>query len=117
MVALEAAAAGTPVAVADTGGLGEIVEPGVTGVKFPPGDPRALADTVGAVLADREYARRLARQARRRVREDFAWPSIAAQTASVYDQARTHDAGRVTREAENVLAAQVPVTRSGETVR
>jgi glycogen(starch) synthase len=112
MVALEAAAAGTPVAVADTGGLAEIVEHGVNGIKFPPGDPAALAAAVGTVLTDREYARRLARHARRRVREDFNWPAIAAQTAAVYDQARAQDAGRVAREAESVLA-QVPAGRAG----
>ena len=39
MVALEAAAAGAPLAVAATGGLAEIVEPGVTGVTFPPRTP------------------------------------------------------------------------------
>ena len=39
MVALEAAAAGAPLAVAATGGLAEIVEPGVTGVTFPHSDP------------------------------------------------------------------------------
>ena len=110
MVALEAAAAGTPVAVADTGGLAEIVENGVTGVKFVPGDPAALAATVGSVLGDLEYARRLARLARRRVREDFAWPGIAACTADVYDRARAQDAGRVAREAESVLA-HVPARR------
>jgi len=102
MVALEAAAAGTPVAVASTGGLTEIVEHGVTGVRFPPQDPAALAESVGAVLADREFARRLARRGRRRVREDFAWPAIAARTAAVYDSA--HAAGQITREAEDVLA-------------
>jgi len=110
MVALEAAAAGTPVAVADTGGLSEIVEHGVTGVKFAPGDPAALAATVGSVLDDLDYARGLARRARRRVREDFAWPAIAARTAEVYDRARAQDAGRVAREAESVLA-QVPASR------
>ncbi|WP_250033502.1 glycosyltransferase family 4 protein [Paractinoplanes maris] len=104
MVALEAAAAGTPVAVADTGGLAEIVEDGVTGVKFPPGDPSALAEAVGSVLADREHARRVARRARRRVHDDFAWPGIAAATVATYDRARADDARRVTREAESVLA-------------
>jgi glycogen(starch) synthase len=105
MVALEAAAAGTPVAVADTGGLAEIVQHGVTGVTFAPRDPEALAASVGSVLADREYARTLARRARRRVREDFTWQAIAAQTAAVYEAAREHDAGRVAREAESLLTA------------
>ncbi|GAB1693164.1 glycosyltransferase family 4 protein [Krasilnikovia sp. M28-CT-15] len=114
MVALEAAAAGTPVAVADTGGLAEIVEPGASGVAFPPGDPGALAAAVGAVLADREYARSLARRARRRAREDFAWPRIAARTAEVYEAAQDHDARRVAREAESVLAAGVTIPPARE---
>jgi glycogen(starch) synthase len=109
MVALEAAAAGTPVAVSATGGLAEIVEDGVTGVTFPPRDPAALAAAVGAVLADHEYARTLARAARRRVRENFTWSRIAARTADVYAAACAQDAGRVSREAENVLAVARPV--------
>ncbi|MEU4419718.1 glycosyltransferase family 4 protein [Actinoplanes sp. NPDC024001] len=110
MVALEAAAAGTPVAVADTGGLAEIVEHGVTGVKFTPGDPAALAAVTGSVLADREYARALALRAARRVREDFNWPAIAESTVAVYELARATDAGRVAREAESLLA-HVPTSR------
>jgi glycogen(starch) synthase len=104
MVALEAAAAGTPVAVADTGGLAEIVEHGVTGVKFRSGDPAALAEVTGWVLGDRDFARSLALRARERVRADFDWPTIAEQTAAVYDRARAADADRVSREAEHVLA-------------
>jgi glycogen(starch) synthase len=103
MVALEAAAVGTPVAVADTGGLAEIVEHGVTGVKFGAQDPTALADAVSALLGDREHARTMARRARRRVREDFNWPAIGARTAAVYDAARAQDDGRVSREAEVLL--------------
>jgi glycosyltransferase involved in cell wall biosynthesis len=100
-------ATGRPFAVADTGGLAEIVEHGVTGVKFPSQDPAALAGAVSAVLDDREYARNLARQARRRVRDEFARPRIAAQTVGVYEAARTHDASRATREAEHVLAGRL----------
>ncbi|MFI7599572.1 glycosyltransferase family 4 protein [Actinoplanes sp. NPDC049681] len=103
MVALEAAAAGTPVAVSSTGGLAEIVEHGVTGVTFRPQDPEALAASVGSVLTDREFARGLARRGRRRVREDFAWPEIAARTHAVYEAAQA--SGGMTREAERVLAA------------
>ncbi|WP_199513656.1 glycosyltransferase family 4 protein [Nucisporomicrobium flavum] len=102
MVALEAAAAGTPVAVSATGGLAEIIDDGVTGVTFTPQDPDSLAASVATVLTDREYARTLARRGRRRVREDFAWPEIAARTLAVY--AAAHSPGGVTREAENVLA-------------
>ena len=54
------------------------------------------------------YARRPARQARRRVRADFAWPEIAANTAAGYESARAQDAVRVAREAENVPVASGP---------
>jgi glycogen(starch) synthase len=103
MVALEAAAVGTPVAVADTGGLAEIVEDGVTGMKFAPQDPDALADAVSTLLLDTEGSRTMARRARRRVREDFNWPAIAARTDAVYTAAREQDDNRVSREAEGVL--------------
>jgi glycogen synthase len=94
MVALEAAAAGTPVAVAATGGLAEIVEHGVTGVHFPPGDPVALAGAVTGVLGDRGYARALALEARARVIDDYNWPAIAEQTVAVYDSVRLAAAPR-----------------------
>jgi glycogen(starch) synthase len=112
MVALEAAAVGTPVAVADTGGLAEIVEDGVTGVKFAAKDPGALAAAVSSLLGDRDHARTMARRARRRVREDFNWPAIVARTTRVYDAARAQDADRVSREAESVLAQDRPVVPS-----
>jgi glycogen(starch) synthase len=103
MVALEAAAVGTPVAVADTGGLAEIVEHGVTGVKFAPQDPAALADAVSTLLRDTEGSRTMARRARRRVREDFNWPAIAGRTDAVYTASRTQNDNRVSREAEGLL--------------
>jgi glycogen(starch) synthase len=84
MVALEAAAAGAPLAVAATGGLAEIVQTGITGVTFPHSDPDALATAVSALLHDEVFARRVARQARTMVSERYGWARIAASTAAVY---------------------------------
>ncbi|MEU8185467.1 glycosyltransferase family 4 protein [Micromonospora sp. NPDC049044] len=92
MVALEAAAAGAPLAVARTGGLAEIVESGVTGVTFPHSDPDALAGAVGQLLDDEIFARRVARRARTMVGEQYGWATIAARTAASYAAARReHD--------------------------
>ncbi|MFI7026765.1 glycosyltransferase family 4 protein [Micromonospora sp. NPDC049900] len=88
MVALEAAAAGAPLAVARTGGLAEIVEPGVTGVTFPHSDPSALAGAVGQLLGDEVFARRVARAARTMVGRRYGWATIAARTAETYAVAR-----------------------------
>ncbi len=87
MVALEAAAAGAPLAVAKTGGLAEIVEPGVTGLTFPAKDPEALADAVSTLLADEPSARRMARKARAMVETRYGWSSIASRTAGAYREA------------------------------
>jgi glycogen(starch) synthase len=88
MVALEAAAAGAPLAVAATGGLTEIVEPGVTGVMFPHSNPDALAEAVGTLLTDRRFAHQLAGRARNMVSQRYGWPAVAARTAESYAAAR-----------------------------
>jgi glycogen(starch) synthase len=87
MVALEAAAAGTPLVVADAGALRELVEPGVTGLRFAAGDVAGLADAVSALLRDEVLARRLAQRARKLVERDYGWPRIAAKTAQTYERA------------------------------
>ncbi|WP_084557280.1 glycosyltransferase family 4 protein [Hamadaea tsunoensis] len=84
MVALEAAAAGAPLAVAATGGLAEIVEPGVSGLTFPHGDTDALACAVGRLLADQPTARRMAEHARGLLPQRYGWRGIAARTAAAY---------------------------------
>jgi glycogen(starch) synthase len=88
MIALEAAAAGAPIAVSATGGLAEIVEPGRTGVTFPHSDPDGLAGAVDSLLSDDTSARRMARDARAMVSERYGWSAIAARTAATYATAR-----------------------------
>ncbi len=84
MVALEAAAAGTPLAVAATGGLTEIVEPGETGVTFPAKDPDGLAGAVSTLLANPSFAQRVAGNARALVTERYAWAAVARRTVEAY---------------------------------
>ena len=96
LVALEAAALGTPLVVADTGGLAEIVEHGETGLVFPALDAAALADAVTEVLRDEVLARRVVRTSREVVERDYSWPTIATSTVAVY--------GRAIREERALLA-------------
>ena len=70
--------------MAATGGLAEIVEPGVTGVTFPHSDPEALAGAVDRLLADEVFARRVARRARSMVGARYSWPAIAELTVLTY---------------------------------
>lgn len=111
MVALEAASAGAPLAVASTGGLAEIVEPGVTGVTFPANDSGALAGAVSSLLVDEVSARRMAKQARMMIAHRYGWKTIATSTARVYDRAIS--------PGPAALAASMPARPSatGERIR
>ncbi len=86
LVALEAAAAGTPLAVADTGGLADVVEHGVTAVRFSAGDPAALGAAVTCLLGDPLAARRMAARGQRRARRDYSWPAVAGRSAAIYER-------------------------------
>src|SRR5690606_1608902 len=88
IVALEAAATGTPLVTSTAGGLGEAVIDGVTGASFEPADVNGLVDAVIAVLDDPTAAQQRARAARDRLTEDFAWDVVAAETAGVYSGAK-----------------------------
>ena len=87
LVALEAAAAGTPRVVARTGGLAEQVRDGVTGLVVEPGSVAALTTAVAGLLADPRRARRVAAAARREARTRHDWAGVAAATAAVYGRA------------------------------
>lgn len=84
LVALEAQAAGTPVAVSDTGGLRELVADGGTGVRFPPENPAAIAAAVARLFDDPAGAAAMADRAQRRARDRFSWTAVAARTAAAY---------------------------------
>ncbi len=84
IVALEAMAAQSPVVVSDTGGLSEIVEHDVTGVKVCPNNHESLAWGITRVLLDEDYANWLNNNAHQKVQEDYSWDRISQQTKNVY---------------------------------
>lgn len=91
IVALEAAAAGTPLVTSNIGGLGEAVIDGQTGMSCPPRDVAALAKAVCAVLDDPAAAQTRARAARERLTADFDWHTVADETAQVYLAAKRRE--------------------------
>jgi glycosyltransferase involved in cell wall biosynthesis len=84
IVALEAMAAGSPVVVSDTGGLGEIVDHDVDGVKVYTNNPDSLAWGIIRVLTDERNAERLRNNAYKRILEKYNWDRIANQTENIY---------------------------------
>jgi glycogen(starch) synthase len=89
LVALEAQAVGTPVAVADTGGLRDLVEAGVTGERFEPQNPTAIAEAVQHLLQDPQRAQAMAIGAQRRAYDLYSWRAVANSVADVYASVQT----------------------------
>jgi glycosyltransferase involved in cell wall biosynthesis len=84
---LEAFACGAPVVASDHGGIAELVDPGVDGLLFPPGDPSALASAVRALLVDPGAGLRLGRAGREKVARRFTPATHLASLHSLYQEA------------------------------
>jgi glycogen(starch) synthase len=85
IVALEAMAAKSPVVVSDTGGLSEIVDHDVTGVKAYPNNAESLAWGIIKVLVDHSYGNSLRENAYKKILEKYDWDKIAQQTRNLYE--------------------------------
>ncbi|MGI5817369.1 MAG: GT4 family glycosyltransferase PelF [Armatimonadota bacterium] len=83
---LEAMAAGKAVIATDVGGCAEAVVDGETGLIVPPENPRALAEAMLALLADRERTREMGRAGRERVEREFTVDRMVEQHLHVYEQ-------------------------------
>ncbi|WP_207640994.1 glycosyltransferase family 4 protein [Desulfofalx alkaliphila] len=86
IVALEAMAARTPVVVSDTGGLSEIINHGVNGLKAYTGNANSLADNILHLLMNPRSAREMQEKAYREVIEKYNWQGIAGKTVDLYQR-------------------------------
>ena len=98
IINLEAMACGTPVVASAVGGIPEVVVHGETGLLVPveqnkeaPFEPvnaerfaLNLAEAINELMRDEVRRRHMAREARRRVEENFSWEVIARKTAELY---------------------------------
>ena len=87
IVALEAMLAGVPTVVSDVGGLDEIVEHGVTGMKSYAGNSNSIADSILALLYDHQLAAKVSKNAKAKVKELYNWNKIAQDTHFTYQKA------------------------------
>ncbi|MDF3149500.1 glycosyltransferase family 4 protein, partial [Streptomyces sp. T21Q-yed] len=83
IVFLEAAAAGLPIVVGDSGGAPDTVRDGETGFLVDGHDVRVLADRLTALLDDASLAQEMGRKGRERVRQEWGWDQGYGQLASL----------------------------------
>jgi glycosyltransferase involved in cell wall biosynthesis len=82
MTLIEAMACGLAVVGTTTGGSGEILKEGVTGLTFSPGDSNKLADCLQRLLNNQTLHRNLAIAGQRMAREQFNIETAVEQTES-----------------------------------
>lgn len=86
IVALEAMAANVPVVVSDAGGLGEIVEHNIDGMKSYAGSPNSLADSILEILKKPEKAVKMKNKAFEKIKNVYNWEVISRQTLELYEE-------------------------------
>jgi glycosyltransferase involved in cell wall biosynthesis len=105
MVALEAMERARPVIAAEIGGLGELVEEGVTGFLVPPGEAEPLAAAIAALAADPALRARMGSAGRRRAVDRFLQERCTDRTEILY---RELLAGHVRGNGEPAPTAVAP---------
>lgn len=87
IVALESMLSGTPTVVSDVGGLNEIIEHGIDGMKSYAGNPNSIADSVLSLLFDAGLCSNISKNAKAKVKAQFNWNKITQDTHYVYERA------------------------------
>jgi glycosyltransferase involved in cell wall biosynthesis len=84
---METMAMGRPIVASRTGGTAEIVRDGETGLLFEPGQAPGLADRLGQVLENREFAAALGRCGRLVVEREFSLERHVNEIETLYRSA------------------------------
>lgn len=94
-VLLEAMASGLPIAAFLTGGVGEVVDDGVTGILARNGDVQAFKLAIEALLRDPARARTMGDAGRRRCAERFSATAMGRNIALLYHRILNVPAPRI----------------------
>ena len=112
IVALEAMLAGVPTVVSDVGGLNEIVEHGLDGMKSYAGNSNSIADSVLTLLFDAKLCSAVSKNAVKKVKELYNWNKIAQDTHYVYEQSICQTEAQ--RQAEKIAQEKAEKTAKSQ---
>ena len=83
LVYLEANACGKPVVGGRSGGVGDAVIDGVTGLLVDPYDPNDIANAIRILVTNAALSRQLGEQGRSRVVNEFTWDAVARRVRGI----------------------------------
>jgi glycosyltransferase involved in cell wall biosynthesis len=84
MTVLEAMACGLPVVASNVGGIPEMIDSNQNGILIQPGNERGLSAALLKLIGDRNFAKRLGSNARKKACEEFSSLKMATDTAEMY---------------------------------
>ena len=85
-IAVEAMAARIPTIISDAGGLAEIVEEGVTGLKVTPNDISGFANAMERLCANEPLRKKMGHQGRQRAEDMFSLENMVTEMEQVYQE-------------------------------
>ena len=109
IVALEAMLAGVPTVVSDTGGLNEIINHGIDGMKSYTGNANSLADSILTLLYDHQLCSEITKNAKQKVKLEYNWTKLAQDTHFVYQKAICETMAN--RQAEQIAQEKLRKTK------
>jgi glycosyltransferase involved in cell wall biosynthesis len=83
-VILEAMAMEKPVVASRVGGIPDLIDQGINGLLVRPGDARELADALEKVLSDNGLARKLGKEGRKRIKDQFSADVMVQSIEKLY---------------------------------
>jgi glycosyltransferase involved in cell wall biosynthesis len=86
LVTLEAAASGVPSVVSNLPGMRMLVDPGVTGIRFPAGDARSLSRAIQFFAANRAECEKMGQNARRMAVRHYDEGKVAERMLKAYKE-------------------------------
>jgi glycosyltransferase involved in cell wall biosynthesis len=85
---IEAMAAGLPIVTTPVGGIPEIIEDGKEGFLFPCGDVRAMADSIGRLVKDKDLRLRMGLLAKKRAKDQMDFEDYIERLEGEIEQVR-----------------------------
>lgn len=85
-VCLESLAAGTPVVGSSVGGIPDVVRDMDTGLIVPPGDSKALGESIVRILSDPPLLTRMRQRARQTAERNYGLESVGAKMSELCDR-------------------------------
>ncbi|MCK4473790.1 glycosyltransferase [Candidatus Parcubacteria bacterium] len=86
MTTLEAMRCGVPVIASNVGGLSYVVQNRKTGLLFPPGNHRILANKIVELFTNKKLKNKLIKNAEEMVKENYGWKKVSAEIAKLYQE-------------------------------